>query len=370
MTSLPVAHPQLRSAVNGCCGRCVFLGPCDGIRDFDQLFNCIQERCCGGKIECQFVCPKHPNFTRDVREVNGLQFHCRPKIDQRYVNLPLYVPHLNHKYSRNFPLDWPLVSVTPYSLLGLKGGVYTAAATNAAALRTHLQLAPTARIILRGTDKDKPLEHYWTHRRFDRAPEQLAKLGVDLVIAPNFSHFVDVPKTHNLFNRKRQLICMEELGAAGLNVAPHLSEGDDGDWVYWRDYLADQPSVTHVAKEFQTGSKPLEIGLAALRQIESIQQRIGRALHPILIGGSRLTEHAAAMFERFTILDSRPFMGAIKRRSFRSKGRRPTWVSDPTLPRFGIDFLLYDNIDRYALSLAMRARSRAILKHLRHRKRS
>jgi hypothetical protein len=305
-----------------------------------------------------------------VGDVSGLRFNNLPKIRQKYVDLPLYVPHLNHQYSRDFSLEWPIVSITPYSLLRSKKGVYTAVAATPDELRGYFHLAPTARIVLRGTEKDKPLERYWIHRRFDKAPEQLAKLGIDLVIAPNFSHFVDVPKTHNLFNRKRQLICMEELQAAGLSVAPHLSDGDDGDWVFWRDYLADQPAITHVAKEFQTGNKPLEAGLAALRQIESIQQHLGHPLHPILIGGSRLTEHAAELFEQFTILDSRPFMGAIKRQSFRSKGRRPTWFSDPTLPKLGIDNLLFDNIDRYALALGMRARSRASLRHLRHRKTS
>lgn len=370
MTALPIAHPQLRPAVSACCRRCVHLGPCDGIREFDQLFNCVQERCCGGKASCQFVCPRHPEFARAVAEVNGLRFHSLPKIKQKYVELPLYVPHLNHQYSRDFPLEWPVVSITPYSLLRSRAGVYTAVASTAAELRSYFQLAPQTRVILRGTEKDKPLERYWIHRKCDRAPEQLACLGVDLVIAPNFSHFIDVPKTHNLFNRKRQLICMEELQTAGLNVAPHLSDGDDGDWVFWRAYLADQPAITHVAKEFQTGNKPLEVGLGALRQIEAIQQHLGRPLHPVLIGGSQFTEHAAAMFEQFTILDSRPFMGAIKRQSFRSKGRRPTWFSDPTLPRFGIDQLLYDNIDRYALSLAMRMKSKASLKHLRHRRTS
>jgi hypothetical protein len=370
MTALPVAHSQLRPAVSNCCHRCVHLGPCDGIRVFDQLFNCVQERCCGGKPTCQFVCPRQPDFARDVGEVKGLRFLNLPKIGQKHVEIPLYVPHLNHRYSRDFPFDWPIVSVTPYSLLRSKSGVYTALASNPAELRSHFQILPKTRVILRGTEKDKPLERYWTHRRYDKAPEQLARLGIDLVIAPNFTHLADVPKTHNLFNRKRRLICMEELQTAGLNVAPHLSDGDDGDWMFWRGYLADQPAITQVAKEFQTGNKPLEIGLAALRQMEAIQQHLGRPLHPILIGGSRLTEHAAEMFEHFTILDSRPFMGAIKRQSFRSQGRKATWFSDPTLPNFGIDKLMYDNIDRYGLWLALRAKSKATLAHLRHRRTS
>jgi len=368
MISLPFASSQVRPAVNGCCGQCVFRPPCDGIRDFSELFNCVYTFCCGGKADCDVVCPKNRTFTEDVGGVFGLRFDNLPKISQRDIDLPLYVPHLNHQYSRSFPLNWPVVSVAPYKLFHMQNKAYTALAKSPDDVRSFLRLSPNTRIILRGTDKDNRLERYWTYRRRDEVPQQLAKLGVDLVIAPNFSHFVDLPRTHNLYNRKRQLICIEELQAAGLNVVPHLSDGDDGDWVFWRDYLMDQPSITYVAKEFQTGNKLLDVALVALGQMESIQQRLGRPLHPILIGGSQLTEYAASLFERFTILDSRPSMGAIKRRAFTSRGRRPIWSSDLTLPNIGIDELLFSNFAGYALFLAIRAKSKASLKHLRHRK--
>lgn len=54
------------------------------------------------------------------------------------------------------------------------------------------------------TAKDLPLERYWADRRCDQAPEQLDRLGVTLAIGPNFSHFLEVPRTDNLFNRERR----------------------------------------------------------------------------------------------------------------------------------------------------------------------
>ena len=367
MISLPVAQPHPPPVVNGSCEPCVFLKPCGGYRDLN-LFNCFQRYCCGGKDGCDEVCPRNRHFVERVGGVNGLRFDNLAKIVQRPVDLPVYVPHLNHRYGRDYPLDWPVVAVTPYELFRMRDKVYTAVASSADDLRSYFQLAPKTRVILRGTERDKPLERYWTHRQRDRAPEQLAMLGIDLVIGPNFSHFIEVPRTDNIYNRKRQLICLEEMQAAGLNVAPHLSDAADEDWDFWRGHIKDSPSITYVAKEFQTGNKPLKIARNVLKQVDSIQQHVGRPLHPILIGGAQLTEDAASLFEQFTILDSRPFMGAIKRRAFRSKGRRPIWSSDLTLPSIGIDGLLLSNLAGYALLLAIRAKAKASLKHLRHRR--
>jgi hypothetical protein len=343
------------------------LKACGGYRDFG-LFNCFQQFCCGGKAGCDEVCPNNEDFIERVSGINGLRFDDVGQINQRPVDLPVYVPHLNHRYGRKCPLDWPLVAITPYELFRLRKGVYKAEANSPADLRTHFNLSPDTRIVLRGTDKDKPLEKYWERRVEDLAPEQLARLGIDLVIGPNFSHFSDVPRTDNIYNRKRQIRCLEELQAAGLNVAPHLSDAAEGDWDFWRGYLTDNPSLKYVAKEFQTGNKPLELALKVLAELEGIQQHVGRPIHPIMIGGAQLTEHAASRFETFTVLDSRPFMSAIKRRAFRSRGRRATWHSDQTLPGFGIDDILLDNLERYSLWLSIRAKSKSSLKHLRHRR--
>ena len=87
------------------------------------------------------------------------------------------------------------------------------------------------------------------------APGQLARLGIDAAVAPNFSHFLGVPRTDNLFNRRRQLICISELAAAGILVMPHLSAVMPADWHYWQRLLEANQSVRYVAKEFQTGNQ-------------------------------------------------------------------------------------------------------------------
>src|SRR5262249_47012158 len=160
-------------------------------------------------------------------------------------------------------------------------------------LRSTFGLAPSVGIILRGTARDPFLERYWQFSQRDDAPHQLAALGISLVIPPNFSHFLRVPRTDNLFNRKRQLICIEEMHEAGLMVAPHLSAVTHGDWEFWLEYLRGNASIRYVAKEFQTGNRNRKQGELAINAIASLQDALGRTLHPLIIGGSQFTELAA-----------------------------------------------------------------------------
>lgn len=350
-----VTHLQLRPAtppVIERCERCVFRDECGGIPAFTQFWNCFDQY--PYKAGSDDVCPGNPEFANRLAEVRGLRFDNLGTIVQRPVDLPLYVPHLNHRYSRVFPLSWPVVSISPYELFRVVKGKYQPVVNDALELRTYFHLAPQTRIVLRGTTVDPPLERFWSYRKRDRAAEHLARLAIELMIGPNFSHFIDVPRTDNLFNRKRQLICLEEMVQAGVNPVPHLSAAVDGDWDFWGQFLRDHPTITVVAKELQTGNRHKAFGVECVQRIDGIQQKLGRSLHPVLIGGAQLVEAAAAHFARLTILDSRPFMNALGRRYFRSRGRRPTWVSRSLLPGFGIDDFVHENFERYSLWLALR----------------
>lgn len=367
MRTLSLAQFQSRPPTNPYCDGCALHNRiCDGTSE-PSLFGCFHN-CCGGRKDCDDICPHNPRFAERLANVYGLRFDAVQKIVQREVDLPIYVPHLNHQYSRYGLLQWPVVAVTTYDLFRQKDKTYTAYADSPQALRTHLKLGQDTRIILRGTDKDPALEEYWEFRLRDSAPEQLSKLGVDLVIGPNFSHFIDVVRPDNNYNRARQLMCLEEMQTAGVNVAPHLSAATERDWDFWRGYLADNPGIKYVAKEFQTGNKPVRYGMNSVDEIEAIQQYIGRPLHVIMIGGARLTEYGASRFEQLTILDSRPFMSALNRRAFQSRGRPSIWTEDPTLPGFGIDGVLLHNFELYSAWIAMRAKSKATLRNLRHRR--
>src|SRR5207248_2889493 len=107
--------------------------------------------------------------------------------------------------------------------------------------------------------------------RRDGAPQAMARLGASLVIGPNFSHFLDVPRTDTLFNRKRQLVCLAGMAAAGVSPVPHLSAVMPGDWLFWRDFLRKNATIRHVAVEFQTGNKRGAEGTKVVQRLSRLQ---------------------------------------------------------------------------------------------------
>jgi hypothetical protein len=295
------------------CRGCIFFEECGGIEPERALLDCFAHSCCGvGK--CDHVCPFHPDFQDQLCEVHGLRFDDLVRLEQRAQEVPFYVPVIDHKSLRFHTLNCPMVALDTYRVFRMVAGKYRAVAANAVDLRRMFGLDPSNRIIPRGTAQDRFLEWYWANRRGDRAPDQMAQLGIALVIGPNFSHFLDVPRTDNLFNRKRQLICLEEMAAAGLDAVPHLSAVAPGDWAFWRVYLRERETITYVAKEFQTGNKNKTQGRRAIDRLARLQDELGRALHPLVIGGGQFVEYVAARFPQFTLIDSEPFSRATRRR--------------------------------------------------------
>jgi len=357
MTSAAEIRDQLRphGTLALGCPQCPFFSECGGIEWSESHFDCFApcQRDCNG---CDIVCPHSSDFYACLREINGLRFDNLTALSQRPVELPRYAPLIHHGYRRSGPLEWPFVAIETYQIFRKTGGRYTTIAQTPTELRRAFALDLNTRVILRGTARDAPLETYWSHRRRDDAPSQLAALGVDLIIGPNFSHFLDVPRTDNLFNRKRQLICLQELSEAGLSPVPHLSAVTSADWRFWREYLLRNDSIVYVAAEFQTGNKNKDEGLKVVRRIAWLQDEIGRSLHPLIVGGAQFLEEVAARFRSFTLVDSRPFMNAVKRRRFAGNGSAGCWVAAPTLPGVEIDALVAENVAGYSEWVGTRSR--------------
>ena len=202
---------------------------------------------------------------------------------------------------------------------------------------------------------DHFLEKYWRYARAHRTAEQLAELGLFGMTVPNFSYFSDAPRTDILYNRRRGMIVASQLSAAGVGVIPHLNALTPGDWDLWARLLNDQPQLRFVAKEFQTGLSHLRRGEDAIRDLARLQDRAGHELHPILIGAGRYVADATRYFRRFTIVDSRPFMGTVKRRRFIPNGQdEQEWVKNPTEKGDPLDSLLGLNLRNYSHAITMR----------------
>jgi hypothetical protein len=319
--------------------------------------TCFDHHCCDQEVGCQRVCVKNRRWKEDLRDHGNLLFHDLPTLTQHAVELPVHVPLIDHGNAHREALDLPVVALKTSTVFRLKGRRYAPVAEDAAGLRAFFRLAPDTRIVLRGTDKDPRLERYWQHRQRDRLPDRMARLGIDLVIGPNFSHPLDVVRTETLANRWRQLTCLAEMQAAGLSPVPHLSAVQPADWEFWRSYLRERPGIRFGAVEFQTGNRDPRQGWRVIDRVAAIQDSLRRPLHLIAIGGGQYVSRLAARLRAFSILDSLAFMRAVKRRAFVDEAGRARWRLRWTEGLQPIDGLLRENLRAYAAWIEEQARA-------------
>jgi Domain of unknown function (DUF4417) len=341
--------------VSAACQGCFLREPCGGLNNGNLFLNCFNQFCCGGG-NCDHVCPYKPDdYRRRMFEVGGMRFDDLSPLLQPPLDLPNYVPMVHHGYRRCEALRAATVALDPYMIFCLRNRKYAAVADDPTGLRRHFKVAHDARIVLRGTAEDRFLERYWEHRRSEGVAGQVARLNVSLFIGPNYSHFLDVPRSDLLYNRKRQLLCLSELSQAGVAVAPNLSAVTPADWDFWSDFLRDNPQVVHVAVNFQTGYRSRKEGVKAVRRVERMQDEIGRGLSLVLVGGAQYVKDVAGRFASFTLIDSQPFKKSLYRKQFRPVGKRRRWEDTWTMEGQPIDEIMQRNVEDYASWVAAHA---------------
>jgi len=330
------------------CQTCGFFTDCGGIYNGFDCMSC----CCSSPDTCTLACPRSSNFIAILRDSGGLDSRRQWDIRQNpHSPLPVYVPMIQHGFQRVRDLDLPLVALPTFEVTRRRVGDVTFFET-AQALRSFFRIGATTRLILISVGEDAELERYWEHAHLDGLPAHLAAIRADLVTAPNFSFPLNVPRTEHLSNRRRSLICAEELSRAGINVAPHLSAVTQGDWDFWRDFLRDHAHISIVAKEFQTGGATRAVAQWHIDQLRRLEDALGRGLHLIAVAGRRHLPLLSGL-TGFTVVDSHPFMKTIyRRRLSREDGR---WKISLTTPGEPLDELLASNIDEYAKALSQNA---------------
>lgn len=339
------------------CQNCFLRETCGGLPNGDLFLTCFDQFCCGGK-GCDHVCPYKPeDYQERMREIGGLRFDNVSELRQAPAQLPAYIPMVHHGSRRNKPLQSEVVALDPYKIFRRRGRRYSARTEDPIQLRRHFKVADDARVILRGTGKDRFLELYWEFRKTESVASRVAKLGIELFIGPNYSHFLDVPRPDLLFNRKRQLICLEELSNAGVSVAPNLSAITPADWDFWTGFLKGNQQLFHVAVNFQTGYRTHGEGIKAINRVLRMQDEIGRRLSLILIGGGQFTKYAAGRFESVTVIDSQPFKQTVYRQRFAPIGTKRSWDETWTLETQLLDDLFHENVTDYSKWIAAQIRS-------------
>jgi len=226
-------------------------------------------------------------------------------------------------------------------------------------MRARYRLSAETTLLLLGSGLDRAIERLWHHHVVSDLPERIADLRVALITSPNFSFFLDAPRTHTLYNFRRIAQFSDLLARHGAKVAPHINAQTETDWANWAAYFADRPGLSFVAKEFQTGLRDPNVARRHIERIADIEQRLGRSLHIIAIGGPRYARDLHLRFERYTIISAHPFQKTNKRQRavMREGDGRCCWIPSRTRPDEPLDALLEHNLTAYTTMLDRRRRS-------------
>jgi hypothetical protein len=183
-------------------------------------------------------------------------------------------------------------------------------------LSAAFKLAPGTRVLLTGTDKDPPLERWWSigesrRRSIIRA---LLASGVDFVTTPNYSLFIDVPRWDDMSSMKRIALVHYEFTDEGLPAALHVNGRTETDFRRWTHYIGTRPEVTAVAYEFTTGTGYAERMRLHAQWLCKLAADVDRPLQLVVRGGADVLPELVAAFSEITVLETNSFLWTTHRR--------------------------------------------------------
>jgi Domain of unknown function (DUF4417) len=338
MSTLPPTSANARFEPALGCQDCFARNECGGLHTPGAI-DCFCH-CCNKPERCTYLCPRSKNFLAVWRDTGGITI-TTPFLRQDHTTLPAYVPVIQHGNKRTTPLTVPWAALTTFDVTR-RDKRHKDMLRDPGELRAKFQLEPSTALLLSSVAPDNELEMYWKLRHHRHLAEGIKAINPAHVIAPNFSLFRDVPRFDNLANIKRSITCAEELSKAGLSVIPYVAGITATDWERWADFLKEQEDITMVCKEFQTGPSKKTVGEWHIHRLQEFQQRLGRELHLVAVGGRRHRQNLRA-FGSLTIIDSVPFMRTMHRRQLCTNG----WQDAPTPHGAPLDDLLAHNITAY-----------------------
>lgn len=231
------------------------------------------------------------------------------------ISWPRYLPTIFGPYERKKPaatecVAFPLAKLFNYQV---KGSIRPIA-TDPLELRKLLQTRSDSRILATGVDADHPIERLWHFHRQAPLAKWLKEMGVEMATAPNYSYFAYAPRDHYLWNRKRMLLFVEEMGKGGFPVIPHIYAETLFDWEWWAKFYREHPGLTSFALELQTSDALKDRLPAFVAGVKHFASAVGRPLTPVVIGGRRAISELAPAFPNMVVTDASAYMKTIKRR--------------------------------------------------------
>lgn len=342
----PLSHDADANSLMMGCGGCHFRAECGGLRVRAGIFDCFTH-CCGGKDNCDVVCPKKPSqFAANLREVGGFDLakDVPPSLIHTKSELPGFIPLLQHASSRSRRLATPAAALSLFEIL--QRGTSTLKHADRDALDSAYKLQPGGALFLTGTAEDAPLERWWSLGTIERrnAARAIAGLAPALVTSPNYSLFKDNPRTDDLHSMKRIVIAWEELNSAGLPCALHVNARTDFDFERWTKFIASRPEIQFISWEFATGGREGQRALWQSEQLCHLASSVGRPLGLVVRGGLKYLPALLGAFDSIQLIETSVFMKSMNRQQATAANGRIVWATEPTALGQPVDDLMEKNL--------------------------
>lgn len=137
--------------------------------------------------------------------------------------LPRFIPQVDGHRLAAFDagLSWPAYAIGLRRVFSLSTGRLRRAWQGRTA-RDVLGAPSGTRLVLAAYGTDPLIERFWTNQHAEGLYGEVAALGFDLVLAPNYSVYGNQPRFEHLLNIKRNALVAARLAEAGVPSVPNL----------------------------------------------------------------------------------------------------------------------------------------------------
>ena len=257
-----------------------------------------------------------------VEHLGGLDLNWARQVHHPVLpDLPDHLPVLVQAYAD--PVDLPWVALHGGRVFGTAGRWITR--KHRRPVREVYCLGPNTKIALQLYVEDRVLEGFWVARR--RIIAELAGMGFDLVLTPNFSVWRAASRWDQIVQQRRSFAVYHELVEAGIPAVPDVGFAFfEPDGRLWADWINSQRQLQAVS--IFCGGRKIHAEVRAHREtVEDIAllHRAVRTDVTFILGGihslERLIDYRRAAPQRHLVVCNGMAYGLAQRRRLLARGR-------------------------------------------------